>query len=50
MVWHDFVLTKSVKILHRGPSFEYQIVDTKPHFSYKKWRLGFLWRRIEITG
>jgi len=27
--------------------FECRIVDTKPHFSYKKWRLGFSGVRIE---
>jgi hypothetical protein len=27
--------------------FECRIVDTKPHFSYNKWRFRFLWRRIE---
>jgi len=51
MVWPDFVpRTRVKKILAQGPEFECLIVDTKPHFSYNKWRFRFLGRWIGPRG
>jgi hypothetical protein len=43
MVWHDFVPRTSVGNFGVGQSLGYIIVDTEPHFSYKK-AFGFFFR------
>jgi hypothetical protein len=47
MVWHDFVPRTSVGNFGVGQGLGCGVVDTEPHFSYKK-AFGFLQARIEF--